>query len=558
MKRCPQCGRDYNDDSLSFCLDDGSDLLFGPGTDEPQTAMLPSADITGEAQTQRQVYSTDESYAVGRPARGRSLKLILAGVVVAALSLAGIFGYRLLLSKTTGTITSIAVLPFENRSGSGDADYLSDGLTDSLIFRFSQLPNLKVSPTSSVMRYKSKAEDLARVAKELGVDAVLTGRLMQLGDNLTISVELVDARTMELVWKQQYERKMSDLLATQREIATTLTQKLQLKLAGDEKGIAKKYTSSNEAYQLYLKGRYHWAKRTRPDILAAVDSYRKAIDLDANFALAYAAMAEAYNSMGKSGLDEPKNCIPLAKAAATKALEIDPALPQGHSALADSLALYDWDWAAADVHFKRALELDPNISYIHIVYEGVLLPEGKVDQAVGELEKALEMEPQAMINNGVLADGYIYARKYDKAIAQARSAIELDPSFAMPYQSLGLALIANKQYNEAIALFEKSNADSRSALIVLGNAYAALGKRGEAEQQIARLRELRKSQYVQPYLVASIYASLGDKDRAFAELEKAADERDCYLLRVVVDPFFDPLRDDPRFKDILKRMNLAG
>ena len=384
----------------------------------------------------------------------------------------------------------------------------------------------------------------------------MSGRLVQIGDSLNISVQLIDARTEKLIWAEQYDRKMADLLVTQREIATAITQKLRLKLVGDEQGITKKYTTSNEAYQLYLKGRYHWAKRTREDSKAALDSYKKAIDLDPNFALAYAALAEAYNSMGKSGLDEPKNCIPLAKAAATSALEIDPALAEGHSALADSLALYDWDWAASESHFKRALELDPNISYIHIAYEGVLLPEGKADQAVSELEKAVELEPLAMINNGVLADAYFYARRYDKAIAQARSTVELDPSFAMPHQSLGMALIANKQYDEAIAVSQQSTTDSRSALIVLGNAYAALGKRAEAEQQIAKLRELQKSQYVQPYLIASIYTSLGDKDKAFAELEKAADDRDCYLLRLKVDPFLDPLRDDPRYKDLLKRMNL--
>lgn len=570
MKRCPECGRNYNDDSMSFCLDDGAELLFGPASmDEPATAILsefvvpPLGNSSSEASTRDQIHTTDRtailppnSQNINSKSRGLDKRLLAVPFLLAIIALGGFFGYRYFKPVTSGQINSIAVLPLENRSGSADTDYLSDGIADSLIFRLSQLPNLKVSPTSSVMRYKGKETDVAQIAKELEVDAVMSGRLVQVGDSLNISVQLVDARTKKLIWAEQYDRKMADLLATQREIATSITQKLQLRLSGDEKAITKKYTNSNEAYQLYLKGRYHWNKRTREDMLAAFDSYKKAIDLDPKFALAYAALAEAYNSMGKSGLDYPKNCIPLGKAAATRALEIDPDLAEGHSALADSLALYDWDWAAADIHFKRALELDPNISYIHIVYEGALLPAGKVDQAVSELEKALVMEPSAMINNGVLVDGYIYARRYDKAIAQARSTIELDPSFAMPYQSLGMALIANKQYDEAIAAVQRLSTDSRSALIVLGNAYAALGKRAEAEQQIARLRELQKSQYVQSYLIASIYTSLGDKEKAFAELEKAADERDCYMLRLVVDPFFDPLRDDPRYKAILKRMNL--
>src|SRR5687768_6559613 len=340
MKRCPECRREY-DNTMLFCHDDGAELLYGPAADEPATAILNTAGAAGEAPTRPQIHTTaqtpvrDGDRADSSTAKTFDKMFIFAPLAIVLFVVLAVAGYRYFRSSATpGSINSIAVLPFENLSGSADADYLSDGLTDSLIFRFSQLPALKVSPTSSVMRYKGKAADIAEIAKALDVDGVLSGRLMRVGDSLGISVQLIDARNGKVVWAEQYDRKMADLLATQREIATTLTQKMQLKLGGDERGIAKKYTSSSEAYQLYMKGRFHYARRVKDDMLKAIDSYKQAIDLDPNFALAFAATAEAYNSMGKNPDVAPKECIPLAKAAATRALELDPDLAQAHSALA--------------------------------------------------------------------------------------------------------------------------------------------------------------------------------------------------------------------------------
>ena len=473
----------------------------------------------------------------------------------------GLF-WRARIGSATGAINSIAVMPFVNASGNADVEYLSDGLTDSLIFRFSQLPNVRVSPTSSVMRFKGTTRDVAEIAKELDVDAVLSGRVMKDGDDLSISVQLIDARTQKLIWAEQYDRKMADLLATQREIATTLTQKMQLRLAADERGITKKYTSSNDAYQLYLKGRYHWSRRTKNDLDKAIDSYQRAIQLDPKFALAYAAMAEAYNSLGKNPDLPPKDCIPLAKAAATQALEIDPLLPQAHSALADSLAIYDWDWAESERHFKKALEIDPNISYTHLVYSAsYLYAVGHVGPALAEAEKAVELEPLSLINNSVAVSAYLNARQYDKALTQARTAFDLDPTFPLARHWLGFALVLNGKYDEAISISRQVSPDSPSgwlSAVVLGHAYAKQGKRAETEQQISLLRDLAKTRYVRPYYLASIYAALGDKDKAFAELEKAFAERDCYLGRISVDPLMDALRDDPRFKSLTKRMNLSA
>lgn len=565
MKRCPECRRDYHDDSLLYCLEDGAALVQGSvlPPDEPQTAILHSTDAPSEAATRGLLHTTAGEERLGPRAAGSASgrNVVIVGVLaILLLTALGIGGYWL-YGRGPKQIDSIAVLPFENRSGNPDTEYLSDGLTDSLIFRFSQLPNVKVSPTSSVMRYKGVAKDVADIARELDVDAVLSGRLMQVGDNLSVSVQLIDARTKKLVWAEQYDRKIADLLATQREIATTLTEKLQLRLTGEEKGIAKKYTSSNDAYQLYLKGRYHWSRRTREDLLKAIEHYKQAIALDPNFALAYAATAEVYNSMGKNPDAAPKDCIPLAKAAAQRALEIDPTLAQAHSALADSLALYDWDWAASELHFKKAIELDPNVSYTYVAYSGYLQAQGKADEAVTALEKSVALEPQALINNCILTTTYLYARKFDRALTQGRATYDLDANFPFAPQWLGFALIANGKYDEAISVAKRVPPDAPFAWIsyvVLGRAYAVQGKRTEAEQEIARIREVGKSRYIRPYFLALIYAALNDKDKAFTELERSFDERDCYLGRMRVDPFLDPLREDPRFNDLLKRMGLSN
>lgn len=572
MKRCPECRRDYFDDSLLYCLEDGVALVQGSvparGSDEdgPTTAILNEAAPASEAATRAQIHTTDRtavlpSGVVDEPkAKSFDKRLIMVTLTLATVILGGFAGYRYFAPTSNEQINSIAVLPFENRSGSADADYLSDGLTDSLIFRFSQLPNLKVSPTSSVMRYKGKETDVEQIARELDVDAVLSGRLMQVGDGLNISVQLIDARTKKLIWAEQYDRKMADLLATQREIAATLTQKMQPRLTGDERGITKKYTNSNEAYQLYMKGRFHWARRFKDDLHKAIENYKQAISLDPNFALAYVGIATAYNSMGKNPDAAPKDSFPFGKAAALKALEIDPMLPDAHAALADALVLYDWNWAEGERAFNRAIELDPNISYSHLTYGASFLnAAGRADEYAREMETALELEPLALINNSLLAMSYILIRQNDKALLQGQKAYDLDPDFPLAAFALGLAYIANGRAGDAVKLGEvalvKSPA-SQNILFLTGLAYANDNRPADASRIINKLNELSESQYVRRYYVACIYAALGEKDKAFAELDRAAADKDAYLPRSRLDPMLDPLRDDPRFKNLMKRMNL--
>jgi TolB-like protein/Tfp pilus assembly protein PilF len=573
MKRCPECRRDYYDDTLLYCLDDGNALLEGPATasasDEPATAILHSTAAPGEAPTRAQIHMTDQTAILPTgtgdivpKSRGIDKRLLAILVLLAIIVLGGFFGYRYLKPAGTEQINSIAVLPFENRSGNADTDYLSDGLADSLIYRLSQLPNLKVSPTSSVMRYKGKETDVAQIAKELEVDAVMSGRLVQRGDDLSISVQLIDARTKKLIWAEQYDRKMSDLLATQREIATTITQKLQLKLAGAEtKGITKKYTDSNDAYQLYLKGRYHYAKRTKDDLEKGVEYFQQAVKLDPNFALAYAMIADSYASMPAYPYLSPKEAFPQAKAAASRALEIDPTLTEAHTAMAYSLALYDWNWAEAEREFKRAIELDPKSSLAHVRFAiCYYLPTGRMNEAVKENELAVELEPLNLVGGANLTWMYLGARRNIDALAQGRKVNDLDAAFVLGRYQLGLAYNANGMYEEAISLTEKPlQADPADQLMlqVAGYAYARSGRKNEANAVISRFKEIAKTQYVMSFFVATIYAGLGEKNAAFAELEDAYGQRDWRMSALLkVEPMLDPLRDDPRYKDLLKRLNL--
>jgi TolB-like protein/Flp pilus assembly protein TadD len=457
-------------------------------------------------------------------------------------------------------IDSIAVLPFQNRNSDADTDYLSDGLAESLIYRLSQLPNLKVSPTSSVMRYKGNS-DIDQIARELEVDAVMSGRVSQRGDDLTISVELVDATTKKLVWAEQYERKMSDLLATQREIATAITQKLELKLSGtDAKGITKRYTDSNDAYQLYLKGRYSFAKRTGGDMLRAIEYFREAIKLDPKFALAYARISETYGSMPAYPYLTPKEAFPEAKAAAQRALEIDPSLAEAHTFLAYSLVINDWNWTEGERSFKRAIELDPNNATAHFRYGQVYLGAiGRIDEAIAEMKRGLDLEPLDINMGASLAWGYFVAGQKDKGLEQAKKTYDLDPGHPLARWMLALAYHLTGMYSESISLAEQwlqTDPTNPFALRDAGIAYAKAGRRDKAEEIISRFREIAKTQYVQTSRIASIYGTLGERDKAFEELRKAYEARDWEMFRLNADPYWHPLRDDPRFKDLLKRLNL--
>ena len=557
---------------MSFCLDDGSELLFGPASsearmdnaDEPATAILDSTAASGEAPTRAQIHMTDHTAvlptgtgAIAAKPRGLDKRLLAIPVLLAIIVLGGFFGYRYFKSAGGGQINSIAVMPFENRNSDADTDYLSDGLAESVIFRLTQIPDLRVSPTSSVMRYKGASTDVAKIASELGVDAVMTGRLTKRGDNLNITVELVDARTNKSLWGEQYERKLSELLTTQREIVAEIVGKLQLKLSGEsEQKLAKKFTDNDEAYQIYLRGQYHLARRSKEDLAKAVDYFQQAIELDPNFALAYVGLSYAYQSGTGNSFFSFSNEEGYAKVrnAAVRAGEIDPNLAEAHTALA--LAFRgEWKWPEAEREFKKALEIDPNNVRTHYYYGIFLQSVGRTADSIREIKTAVELEPMALIMNANLAGAYLYDRQSEMGLNQAKKTFDLDPNFISGRFWLVYAYCANKKYPEAIALIETGPQDEvyqRLLARFRGYAYAKSGRRNEAESILAK--------YVSDPAydgsnAAIVYGALGDKDKAFAALEKGFARKE-EMSRMKVDPLFDDLRDDPRFAGLLKRMGL--
>ena len=438
-------------------------------------------------------------------------------------------------------------------------EYLSDGISESLINSLSQLPDVKVIARSSAFAYKGKETDLKEVAKALGVEAILTGRVTQRGENLSISVELVNASDKTQMWGEQYDRKMSDLLAIQREIAREIVEKLKLKVSGEEKGPAKHYTESNEAYQLYLKGRFYWNKRTAEALKKSIEYFNQAIEKDPSFALAYAGLADSY--VVPANRLPPREAMPKAKAAAIRALELDETLAEAHASLGRVLAAYDWDWTSAEKEYKRAIELNPRYAIAHQWYGGYLAVMGRSNEAIAERKRALELEPLSLIINFELGLAFYYARDYDQAIEQFQKTLELDQNFPPAHQFLPAAYEQKGMYGEAIAEFKKAiplkqGSEWTLSKAGLGHVYAVTGKKSEARTVLDELKQLSEQEYVPATSIALIYAGLGEKDQAFAWLEKAYEQRAFQMQWLKIEPRWDSLRSDPRFQDLMRRIGI--
>ena len=487
----------------------------------------------------------------------------VAVAIVLLVLIVGGFGVGAFLHarNSEAAIESIAVLPFVNQNHDPDSEYLSDGVTESIINSLTQLPNLKVIARSSVFRYKGKETDPFTVGKELGVRAILTGRILQRGDTVTISTELVDVRDNKQLWGEQYNEKVSDLLSVQREIARQITSKLRLELTGEQQTrVAKHYTDNPEAYQLYLKGRFYWNKRNGDALKKSVDYFNQAIEKDPSYALAYSGLADAYGLIPNYGAGSPQEFAPKARAAAKRAVELDDTLAEAHASLAAILAGYDWNWAAATKEFQRAIELNPNYATAHHWYsDTVLLPMGRFDEAVAEMKRAQELDPLSLIINAEVGSNYMYARQYDKAIEQLRKTIEMDQTFYYAHWNLGEAYELKGSFQEALAEYQTSMrlVDDPSVLGFIGHAYAKAGKRDDALKTVNQMEEISQRRYVPAYSFAQVYAALGEKDQAFQWLEKSYQDHAPDIALIKVDPTLDSLHSDPRFADLVRRMGLS-
>ena len=455
------------------------------------------------------------------------------------------------VNGSSAVIESIAVLPFVNEASDTDAEYSSDEITESLINNLSQLPKLRVVPRGVVMNYKGQETDPRKVARDLNVRAVLTGRVHRRGDTLSIQVDLIDATNVAQMWGQHYDRRVSDILLVQEDISRDIFENLRLKLSVEEQ-------KQLEAFSLYLKGRNSWNKRTEDGLLQGIEYFRKAIEVDQSYAPAYAGLADCYNMLVVYGINQPKEAFPKAKEAATKALSIDDTLAEAHTSLAFIKHRWDWGRADAEREFQLAIRYKPTYAPAHQWYSSYLVAMGRFDEAIAEAKRAEELEPLSFISNSHLGWILYLAGRYDQAIEHCKRLLEVDPNFFPARRYLGLAYEQKGMYREAITEFQQGVKLSGSPLMLslLGHAYAASGHRTEA-QRILKELDQQKQRYVSPYTVATIYAGLGDNDAAFKWLEKAFEDRDIWLMNLKVDPLLKPLRSDQRFTGLLERIGLA-
>ena len=584
MKRCPTCQQTYPDETLQFCRVDGALLLDETSSQSSPRVLDQSGAIEAQPTELLQRDTTENQRTTStlraRPSPGiqsrekldgkqksgtskRKLAIIIGIIIVVVVVpivvlVAGYISYRHARDSEVA-IDSIAVLPFENLNRDPNIDYLSDGVTESIIYNLVQLPNLSVSPRSSVFRYKGKETDPLAIGKDLGVRAVLTGRLLQRGDSLTISTELLDVRDNKQVWGEQYNRKLADALAVQQEISREITDRLRLKLSGEErKQLTARDTTNPEAYGFYLRGRSYWNKRTAENVRKAMEQFREAADRDPTYALAYVGLADCYLVLEEYAGNPATEVAPKGKAFAERALQLDGSLAEAQTSLGSAYQQL-WQWDQAEAEFKGSIKLKPDYAtayhWLSLYHRDV----GRFDESLTEIKRAQELDPLSPVIGQNLAVLYLFEGDVNSSIEQSNRVIDLNPNFPRAHGGLGLAYLKQKRYPEAIAELQKGidlSPRDRRSIRDLGYAYAISGKRAEA---LAVLKEVQGKYEKREALaqdVAAIYAGLGEKDQAFAWLEKGFQDRSGQLARIRWEPPFESLRSDPRFADLLRRMGL--
>jgi eukaryotic-like serine/threonine-protein kinase len=454
---------------------------------------------------------------------------------------------------------SIAVLPFENATGDPNTEYLSDGITESIINSLSHLPKLRVMARSTVFRYKGQTPDPQRVGSELSVRTVLTGRVVQRGDELIIATELVDVANGWRLWGEQYNRKLADIVTVQEEIANEISQRLRLSLTGDEKKrLSKRPALDAQAYQHYLRGQFYWNKRTAEGVKKGIEYFQRAIEKDPGYALAYVGLADSYNILGFYAYAVPMDVFPKAKAAALRALEIDGTLTQAHASLAYGRLYYDWDWAGAERELQGVIERNPTYMTGRLYYGNYLGVMGRFTEAAAEFEKGRELDPLSLIINTSAGWTLYFSRQYEQAVESLRKTLEIDAHFPYAHAMLGQSYLQLGRFEEAIAELQAASDLSEASPIyhaMLGRAFAVSGNSSAALKILNQLKEQSGRSYLSSYCIAEICLSLGDKDQAFGALEKAYEERARMLVMLKVEPELDPLRSDSRFQNLLQRMN---
>ena len=535
----------------------------------PANATTSGPQIVGGKSTDDDVRAAESTVSISQPPASSAEYIVsgikqhkLAAVIGLLVLVGGAVGLGLYLHarRTEVAIESIAVLPFDNQNHDPETEYLSDGLTESIINSLTQLPSLRVSPRSSVFQYKGKDIDPLKAARDLGVRAVLTGRMLQRGDNLMVSAELLDVRDNKQLWGEQYNRKVVDALAVQQEISREISERLRTKLSSEEqRQLTRRDTSNPEAYGFYLKGRYYWNKRTADNIRKAIEQFQQAADKDPNYALPYVGLADCYSILEVYLGTPASETLPKARAFAERALQLDNSLAEAHASLGYT---YDglWQWENAEEEFKRALELNPSYPTAHHWYSLLLLDKGQFDEALTEARRAQELDPLSLVIGQNVAQACLARADVNSSIEQARKVIDLDPRYSRGHSQLGLAYLKQGNYSEAIVELQKAvdlpSERDRFSSASLGYAYGVTGRRAEALAILKELEAKYERHEVLGQDLAAVYAGLGDKDQAFAWIEKDFQAHSGLLARTRWQLPFESLRSDARYADLRRRMGL--
>ena len=553
MKRCPECRRDYYDDSLLYCLEDGATLAQGqvPSADEPQTAIL-YTEPGGDASTRAQTRTTDRTatlpVGVTDPPTARSFdkRMLLASLTLVVIVLGSFYVYRY-FGQEDGQIDSIAVMPFVNDSGNGDVEYLSDGMTETLISSLSKVANLSVKARSAVFSYKGKDLSPKQIGEELGVQAVLLGRLVERGGNIRLNLELVNSSTLDVIWSEQYDRKQTELINLQSEIARDVSNQLRVRLSGTEhQNIARTYTSDPEAYRLYLQGRFYWNKRAGREFEKCADYFRRSIEKDPNFALGYVGLADYYGDRERDKAKESVN----------RALALDPDLAEAHGTLGYQYML-DYDWANSERHMKRALELDQKNLELHRWNGQRLMMLGRYDEAFAAYDRALEIDPNSSPMHFIYGACLVASGKLNEGIKRLEDAIKMDPTFVWSHSQLSFAYRFRNDYAGAAeqrAIAQELLGETENARLTR-ESYAKGGREGYLREMIRQ--GINPDGVTGSMRTASAYALLGEKEKALDTLENCARGGEFWLFQIKYDPAYESLRGDPRFQALLKKFDVS-
>ncbi len=545
---------DLRDLRENLAFDEKLEKLHPPN-DKNATAFLSTKTGVANHRTEQTNYNFTPPPKRHRSFAGFTLAVLLIGVIG--------FGYYFYASKKSVSSANVkktlAVLPFVNAAQDANAEYLSDGITESIINNLSQLSSLKVMSRNSAFRFKDNQTDTKNIASQLGVEALVTGDIKQLGDKFVINVRLIDASDGSQIWGSQYIKSASDVITAQNEIAQAVAQNLRVKLSNSEQQrLAKNYTENPQAYQLYLRGRFHVFKLTPPEINKAISYFQQAIEIDPNYAPAFVGMSEAYRSLALGSEMLPTEFLPKSQAAANRAIEIDETLAEGHSSLGATL-FWKWNWNEAENQLKRALELNPNSANAHLFYAHLLSNTGRHTEALAQIKLANELDPLFPFGNTLEGQFLLHAGRPDEALDKLQKTYELAPNFWLPHVIASSVYTEKEMYAEAIA--EARQARELSPFQTVSISYEAYalaisGKNDEARNLVNELLKLTTTRFVPPYHIATIYNGLGERDKTFEWLEKGYEQQDPKMAFLKVDPKLNKLRNDPQFIDLMKRMRL--